>query len=146
MKKQDILPLLKLLSVPVLLILLGLVLVVNPDAASVMIATVVGYVLIAGAVIGGVAAVVSDILYIRHSQPFEHGKLVVVICMISYEPFYKTLFKKNITEYNLIYKQGFSANTLHRIKQGKHISTKTLDALCDALDCRVEDIIRFEKE
>ena len=45
--------------------------------------------------------------------------------MISYKPFYETLFRKGITEYNLIYKQGFSANTLHRIKQGKHISTKT---------------------
>ena len=66
--------------------------------------------------------------------------------MISYAPFYETLFQKNITEYHLIYKQGFSANTLHRIKQGKAISTKTLDALCDALDCNVEDIIRFVKE
>ena len=84
--------------------------------------------------------------YIRHSQPFEHGKLIMVIQMISYAPFYETLFKKNITEYNLIFKQGFSANTLHRIKQGKHISTKTLDALCEALDCRVEDIIRYTKE
>ena len=70
----------------------------------------------------------------------------MVMKMISYEPFYETLFRKNVTEYNLIYKQGFSANTLHRIKQGKAISTKTLDALCDALDCNVEDIIRFVKE
>lgn len=66
--------------------------------------------------------------------------------MISYEPFYETLFKQNVTEYNLIYKQGFSANTLYRIKQGKYISTKTLDALCDALNCRVEDIIKFVRE
>lgn len=66
--------------------------------------------------------------------------------MISYEPFYEALFKKNVTEYNLIYKQGFSTNTLYRIKKGKHISTKTLDALCDALDCGVEEMIRFEKE
>ena len=66
--------------------------------------------------------------------------------MISYEPFYETLFKKNITEYNLIYKQGFSANTLYRIKKGKPISTKTLDALCDVLDCQVEDVIKFIKE
>ena len=70
----------------------------------------------------------------------------MVMKMISYAPFYATLFQKNITEYHLIYKQGFSANTLHRIKQGKAISTKTLDALCDALDCNVEDIIRFVKE
>ena len=66
--------------------------------------------------------------------------------MISYKPFYNTLFKKGITEYNLIFKQEFSANTLYRIKQGKPISTKTLDSLCYVLDCKVEDIIKFEKE
>ncbi len=66
--------------------------------------------------------------------------------MISYAPFYKTLFKKGITEYNLIYKQGFSANTLHRMKKGEAINTKTLDALCYALDCNVSDIIEFVKE
>ncbi len=66
--------------------------------------------------------------------------------MISYKPFYDTLFQKGLTEYYLIYKQGFSANTLYRIKKGMAISTKTLDALCYALDCQVQDIIRFEKE
>ena len=66
--------------------------------------------------------------------------------MISYKPFYDTLFQKGLTEYYLIYKQCFSANTLYRIKKGMAISTKTLDALCYALDCQVQDIIRFEKE
>lgn len=66
--------------------------------------------------------------------------------MISYEPFYQTLLKKGITEYNLIFKQGFSANTIYRIKKGEAISTKTLDALCYALDFEVSDIIKFEKE
>ena len=69
----------------------------------------------------------------------------MVMNVISYEPFYETLFKKNVTEYNLIYKQGFSANTLYRMKKGKPISTKTLDALCEVLGCQVEDIIRYEK-
>ena len=66
--------------------------------------------------------------------------------MISYEPFYETLYKKGITEYNLIFKQGFSANTLYRIKKGEAMSTKTLDALCYALDCDITDIIKFTKE
>jgi len=66
--------------------------------------------------------------------------------MISYKPFYETLFRKGITEYNLIFKQGFSANTLHRIKKGESISIKTLDTLCYTLDCKIEDIIKFEKE
>ena len=61
--------------------------------------------------------------------------------MINYKPFYKTLLKKGITEYNLIYKQGVSANTLHRMKQGKAITTKTLDELCFILDCDITDII-----
>ena len=66
--------------------------------------------------------------------------------MISYKPFYETLYKQGITEYNLIFKQGCSANTIHRIKKGEAISTKTLDALCYALDCEISDIIKFEKE
>ncbi len=70
----------------------------------------------------------------------------LVIKMISYKPFYETLYKKGITEYQLIFKQGFSANTIHRIKHGEAISTKTLDALCYVLDCEVSDIIKFEKE
>ena len=70
----------------------------------------------------------------------------MVINLISYKPFYETLLKKGITEYNLIFKQGFSANTLYRMKQGKAISTTTLDALCYVLDCDVNEIIKFEKE
>lgn len=72
--------------------------------------------------------------------------MTMVMQMISYKPFYETLFKKGVTEYNLIYKQGFSANTIHRMKKGEAISTKTLDALCYALDCEVGDIIEFVKE
>ena len=68
---------------------------------------------------------------------------VKVMEMISYKPFYETLFKKGITEYSLIFKQGFSANTLHRMKKGEAINTKTLDALCYALECDVCDIIEF---
>lgn len=66
--------------------------------------------------------------------------------MISYKPFYETLYKKGLTEYYLIFKQGFSANTLHRMKKGEAISTKTLDALCYVLDCEVSDIIQFIKD
>ena len=66
--------------------------------------------------------------------------------MISYEPFYQTLFKKNITEYHLIYKEGLSANTLHRMRHGKAISTKTLDTLCSILECDVSDILCYKPD
>ena len=70
----------------------------------------------------------------------------LVIEMISYKPFYETLYKKGLTEYHIIFKEGFSATTLHRMKHGEAISTKTLDALCFALDCEVSDIIEHIKE
>ena len=69
--------------------------------------------------------------------------MIAVMDMISYEPFYQTLFRKGITEYHLINKQGIPANTLHRMKHGKAISTKTLNSLCFILDCGVEDILRY---
>ncbi len=84
--------------------------------------------------------------YFKYSQDFKYDNIKMVINMISYKPFYETLFKKGITEYNLIFKQGFSANTMYRIKKGEAINTKTLDALCYALDCDVSDIIEFVKE
>lgn len=65
--------------------------------------------------------------------------------MISYKPFFETLLKKNVTEYALIYKQGISANTIHRIKKGLPITTKTIDTLCFILDCEVQDIIELDK-
>jgi|Go1ome_4_1110791.scaffolds.fasta_scaffold00019_129 DNA-binding Xre family transcriptional regulator len=67
------------------------------------------------------------------------------IIMISYEPFYETMLKKNITEYALIFKHGVPANTLHRMKHGEAITTKTLDMLCDILDCEVSDIVKHIK-
>ena len=66
-----------------------------------------------------------------------------VMNMISYRPFYETLLEKGITEYHLIYKQGVSANILHRIKHGKNITLRTLDTLCQILNCGVSDIIEY---
>ena len=84
--------------------------------------------------------------YIGNNQEIEYDRIVLVMIMISYKPFYDTLYKKGITEYFMIFKLGFSANTLHRMKHGKAISTKTLDELCFALDCKVSDIIEHIKE
>ena len=72
--------------------------------------------------------------------------LKAVIRMISYRPFYETLLKQGITEYHLIYKQGFSANILHRMKHGKTITLRTLDTLCQILNCGVSDIIEYSPD
>ena len=71
MKKQDVLSLIQLLLVPVLLILLGTILVVNPDTASALISRLLGYALTLCAVVTGLVAV------------FSHtGKIVKGICAV----------------------------------------------------------------
>ena len=65
--------------------------------------------------------------------------------MISYEPFFRTLEKRGITSYRLG-KMGFPMTTYHSIRRGKHISTQTIDALCELLDCTVEDILEHKKK
>lgn len=66
--------------------------------------------------------------------------------MISYAPFYRTLLQKGVTEYQLIFKHGFSAHILHRMKHGQNITLKTLDTLCFILDCGVEDVIEYVRD
>lgn len=66
--------------------------------------------------------------------------------MISYEPFYETLKKKNVSTYKLINTFGVSRSLLDRLKHNKPISTVTLNDLCRYLDCNVEDIITYKKD
>ena len=68
-------------------------------------------------------------------------------CMISYEPFYKTLKEKNISTYKLINEYGISRSLLDRLKHNRPIiSTVTLNDLCSILHCRVEDILIFTED
>ena len=65
--------------------------------------------------------------------------------MITYDPLWKTLNDRNMSTYDLIYKFGLSANTIHRIKNSKPITTSTLNELCFILDCSVSDVIEYRK-
>ena len=65
--------------------------------------------------------------------------------LISYEPFWKTLKEKNVSQYQLINIHHVSAGQLSRIRAGENISTHTINMLCKILDCRVEDIIVYQK-
>jgi len=61
--------------------------------------------------------------------------------MISYEPLWEMMKKKNISTYTLREKGNISSSTVRRLKSGESVSTNTIDALCKLLDCSVEDII-----
>ena len=66
--------------------------------------------------------------------------------MISYRPFWETLNRRDISTYELIYRQGVSANMIYRMKRGMPITTKTLNDLCFILDCSVSDVIEYVRD
>lgn len=65
--------------------------------------------------------------------------------MISYEPFFETLKKKNITSYRL-FKMGFPQSNYYAIKRGENISSNTVNELCRILRCDVCDIMRYKDD
>lgn len=66
--------------------------------------------------------------------------------MITYEPFYNTLKKQNISTYKLINQYGISRSLIDRLKHNKPISTVTLNDLCSILHCSVEEILVFYED
>ena len=66
--------------------------------------------------------------------------------MISYDPLWKTLKEKNISQYKLIKDFGVDNAQLHRLKNNAVVKTVTIDRLCQILDCRVEDIMEYVKD
>ena len=70
--------------------------------------------------------------------PFEN------IIMINYDPLWETMKRKNITKYRLIKEYGFSNGTIDRLRANEHISTYTVERLCEVLNCKPNDIFTFK--
>ncbi len=63
--------------------------------------------------------------------------------MIDYTPLWETMKKRKITTYALIKDYKFKKNTIGRMKHNMPITTVTLNDLCRAMQCNVEDVIRY---
>lgn len=66
--------------------------------------------------------------------------------MIVFDKLWKTMEKKGVSTYYLREKCGIDSKTVRRLRANDNMETKTLDKLCAALDCRLEDIAEFVKE
>lgn len=69
-----------------------------------------------------------------------------VIVIISYEPLWETLKKKNISQYMLIKEYGFSTGTLDALRKNRSITLNTLHDICMMLDCDITDVVVFKRE
>lgn len=66
--------------------------------------------------------------------------------MIRYDKLWETMEKRKVTTYWLREKCGFDRKTIRRLKANENMETKTLNKLCTALECRLEDIAEFVKD
>ncbi|MBQ7549885.1 MAG: helix-turn-helix transcriptional regulator [Clostridia bacterium] len=66
--------------------------------------------------------------------------------MIVFDKLWSTMEIKGITTYQLREKCGIDSKTIRRLRANDNIETKTLNKLCIALQCRLEDIAEFIDE
>lgn len=63
--------------------------------------------------------------------------------IISYAPFWATLERKNISQYDLINNYGLSTGTLDSLRKNKGITLHTLEYLCNMINCDINDVVEF---
>ena len=68
---------------------------------------------------------------------------------VSYRKLFHLMIDKGTTNAELMEKGGFSANIITRLKRDNYIALESIERICRALDCGVDDILEFipdEKE
>ena len=63
--------------------------------------------------------------------------------MIVFDKLWDIMKKKGISTYQLREKCGIDSKTIRRLRANDNMETKTLNKLCSALDCRLEDIAEY---
>lgn len=66
-----------------------------------------------------------------------------VMNMICFDRLWKTMEEKKVTTYWLREQCGIDSKTIRRLKANDNTETKTLNKLCSALQCKLEDIAEF---
>ncbi len=65
--------------------------------------------------------------------------------MISFERLWVTMEKRGMSTYQLRERCGIDSKTIRRLRANENIETKTLDKLCAALSCRLEEIAEYRE-
>ncbi len=63
--------------------------------------------------------------------------------MIVFDKLWATMKSKGFSTYTLREKCGIDSKTIRRLKANENVETKTLDKICLALNCKIEDIAEF---
>ena len=62
---------------------------------------------------------------------------------VKYDKLFHMLIDKKISNAQLAEKAGVSANIITRLKRDQYIAMESVEKICVALDCGVDDILDF---
>ena len=63
--------------------------------------------------------------------------------MIVFDKLWAVMREKGVSTYLLRERCGIDSKTIRRLRANDNMETKTLNKLCAALDCRLEDIAEY---
>lgn len=66
--------------------------------------------------------------------------------MIVFDKLWIVMKEKGFSTYRLRESCGIDSKTIRRLRANDNMETKTLDKLCAALECRLEDIAEYKSE
>lgn len=66
--------------------------------------------------------------------------------MIAFDRLWITMKKRGISTYQLRERCGIDSKTIRRLRTNENVETKTLDKLCTALSCQLEDIAEYKAD
>lgn len=65
---------------------------------------------------------------------------------VKYNKLFKLMIDKKMSNAELVQKAGFSANIMTRLKKDEYISLESIEKICSALECNVDDVLEFTDE
>lgn len=65
---------------------------------------------------------------------------------VNYKKLFHLLIENEISNAQLQQQCGFSANIITRLKRNNYVSLETVESICKALNCNVDDILEFSVE
>mgnify|MGYP005791203959 CR=1 FL=1 len=65
---------------------------------------------------------------------------------VSYKKLFHILIDRDITNTQLQQMAGYSANITTRLKNNTYISLESIERICKALNCGVDDILEFHDD
>ena len=65
---------------------------------------------------------------------------------VQYNKLFKMLIDRKMSNNQLAKQAGISLNIITRLKRDEYIAMQTIEKICSALDCGVDDILEFISE